>query len=144
VAVAVQVTFDCAHPSRLAEFWALTLGYIVQPPPAGFASWEDWLKANKIPESDWDAFSAVVDPEGKGPRLFFQRVPEGKTVKNRVHLDVNIGGPSGTPPDERKPKVDAAVPRLVAAGARQVRTVEERGEYHVVMQDPEGNEFCLQ
>jgi hypothetical protein len=144
MAVEVQVTFDCAQPAKLAEFWALTLGYIVQPPPAGFASWQDWLRANSIPESDWDAFSAVIDPEGKGPRLFFQRVPEGKTVKNRVHLDVNIGGSSGTPTDQRRAKVDAAVPRLVAAGARQVRAVEERGEYHVVMQDPEGNEFCLQ
>jgi hypothetical protein len=144
MATSVQVTFDCASPSRLSEFWATALGYIVQPPPPGFDSWLDYLKANNIPESEADAFSAVVDPDGKGPRLFFQRVPEGKTGKNRVHLDVNVGGESGTPPDERRPRVDVAVQRLIAAGASQVRTFEERSEYWVVMQDPEGNEFCLQ
>ncbi len=144
MAVGVQVTFDCADPARLAEFWCTTLGYIIQPPPPGFASWEAWLESQQIPREHWNDFSAASDPDKKGPRLFFQKVPEGKTVKNRVHLDVNIGGESGTPPEERRKKVDEAVPRLVAAGAKKVRAVEERGEYWVVMQDPEGNEFCLQ
>ena len=71
-------------------------------------------------------------------------MPEQKQVKNRVHLDVNVGGPRGTAPDERRAKVDAAVDEAVAAGATKVRLVEERGERHYVMQDPEGNEFCLQ
>jgi hypothetical protein len=144
MAVGVQVTFDCANPPRLAEFWASALGYVLQPPPPGFDSWEAWLEAQHVPRELWDSMGAIVDPGGRGPRLLFQKVPEGKTAKNRVHLDVNVGGESGTPAEERRPKVDAAVERLVAAGATLVRATEERGEYWVVMQDPEGNEFCLQ
>ena len=79
-----------------------------------------------------------------GPRIFFQRVPEPKQHKNRVHLDVNAGGPRGTPAEERRAGVDAAVERAVAIGATKLRLVEERGERHYVMQDMEGNEFCLQ
>ena len=86
----------------------------------------------------------MSDPDGRGPRIFFQRVPEPKQVKNRVHLDVNAGGPRGTPDDERRTGVDAAVDKAVSVGATKVRLVEERGERHYVMQDPEGNEFCLQ
>ncbi len=144
MAVSIQVTFDCADPDRLASFWAGALGYQKQAPPEGFASWEDWLRAHHVPEDQWNSASAIVDPDGQGPRIFFQRVPEPKTVKNRVHLDVNVGGGAGSAPQERRQRVDAAVERLVAAGGTRVRAVEERGEYWVVMQDPEGNEFCLQ
>ena len=86
----------------------------------------------------------MVDPDGVGPRIFFQRVPEGKVVKNRVHLDLNAGGPRGTPHDERRRRVDAEVGRLVQLGARKSRTIEERGEYFINMFDPEGNEFDVQ
>ena len=144
MAIPVQITFDCADPDRLAHFWADLLGYQLDPPPAGYDSWEDWLREQGIPESDWNMASAVSDPEGRGPRLFFQRVPEQKQVKNRVHLDVNVGGPRGTPPDERRAIVDAAVERAIGLGATKVRLVEERGERHYVMQDIEGNELCLQ
>lgn len=140
----IQVTFDCADPNRLAEFWAEALGYRLQPPPAGYDSWEAWAAEQGIPPEQWNAMSAVVDPDGVGPRLFFQRVPEGKTAKNRVHLDVNVGGGHGTPLDQRKQRVDAAAASLVAAGATRLRPFEQHGEYWVVMQDPEGNEFCLQ
>ncbi|HYF66176.1 MAG TPA: VOC family protein, partial [Herpetosiphonaceae bacterium] len=85
MATSVQVVFDCADPTRLSEFWAATLGYKLQDPPGGAASWEEWLTAQGIPESEWNSASAIVDPDGKGPRIFFQRVPEPKTVKNRVH-----------------------------------------------------------
>jgi glyoxalase superfamily protein len=142
--IPVQITFDCADPDRLAHFWADLLGYQLDPPPPGYDSWEDWLREQGIPESDWNMASAVSDPEGRGPRLFFQRVPEQKQVKNRVHLDVNVGGPRGTPPDERLAIVDAAVERAIGLGATKVRLVEERGERHYVMQDIEGNELCLQ
>ena len=140
----VQVTFDCADPDRLAGFWAAALGYVVQPPPEGYDSWPAFLTAIGVPESQWSSRSAVVDPDGKGPRLFFQRVPEPKTAKNRVHLDVNVGGGHGTSADERRRRVDAAAERLVGAGATRLRTAEQRGERWIVMQDPEGNEFCLQ
>jgi hypothetical protein len=144
VATSVQIVFDCADPDKLATFWAAALHYRKQDPPAGFASWPDFLRAQGIPESEWTSASAVVDPDGIGPRIFFQRVPEGKTVKNRVHLDLNVGGPRGTPPRERRSRVDAEVDRLVHLGARQSRTVEERGEYFVNMFDAEGNEFDVQ
>jgi Glyoxalase-like domain len=144
MATPVQITFDCHDPDRLARFWAELLGYQLEPPPSGFETWQAWLEERGIPESEWNRASAIIDPEGRGPRIFLQRVPEDKQVKNRVHLDVNAGGPRGTPDDERRANVDAAVDKAVAAGATKVRAVEELGERHYVMQDIEGNEFCLQ
>jgi hypothetical protein len=141
VATGVQIVFDCADPDKLASFWAAALHYKKQDPPAGFASWPDFLKAQGIPENQWTSAGAVVDPDGLGPRIYFQRVPEGKMVKNRVHLDLNIGGPRSDPADERRRRIDAEVGRLVQLGARQSRSVEERGAYFVNMFDPEGNEF---
>jgi hypothetical protein len=144
MAVAVQIAIDCADPARLAEFWALALGYKLQDPPPGFATWPDFLAAQGIPEEEWGSANAVVDPDGVGPRIFFQRVPEPKTVKNRVHLDVNVGGGREVPAAERRRRVDEAVDRLVAAGGRKLGAFEQHGEYWVTMQDPEGNELDLQ
>jgi hypothetical protein len=143
MATRVQVVIDCADPSRLSAFWALALGYQEQAPPEGYATWEDALRAWEVPEDQWNSRGAVVDPDGIGPRLFFQQVPEGKVVKNRVHLDINAatGIADG---DERRRVITAEVARLTDAGASTVREMEERGEYWVVMQDPEGNEFCVQ
>ena len=140
MALQLQVVVDCARPGALAQFWAGALGYVVEPPPPGFASWPETLTAWGVPESEWDSRSAVVDPDGEGPRIFFQRVPEPKTVKNRLHLDVRAA-PRGTPPDERRALVDGLAERLVAAGAARVRTVEEGPDYFHVLTDPEGNEF---
>ena len=142
-----QVTFDANDPAGLAEFWSLALGYIIQPPPEGFDSWDDWAVAMNIPEEDWNNARALVDPEGAGPRVFIQRVPEGKTAKNRVHLDVSASERD----DElevRKEKVEGHVASLLEAGATRRDTFEnvhEWGtEFWVVLQDPEGNEFCVQ
>ncbi len=143
MATPIQVTFDCADPDRLATFWATALGYRKQEPPEGYASWPAFLAAQGIPEDQWNSASALIDPESRGPRLYFQRVPEPKVVKNRVHLDLTIGG-RHIPLEERRARVDAEVERLRGAGATQLRPVEEHGEYWVVMADPEGNEFCLQ
>ena len=142
MAIKVQVTFDAAHPPALAGFWGELLGYVEQDPPEGFDSWEAWAVANDLPRERWDDYAARVDPDGAGPRLYFQRVPEPKTAKNRVHLDLAVGG-RGTPPEESRALVAAAVERAVAAGATRVREVDEGDEHWVVMQDPEGNEFCL-
>ena len=144
MATSIQVTFDCSDPDRLATFWATALGYTKQAPPPGYASWPEFLAAQGVPEDRWTAASAIVDPEGIGPRIYFQQVPEPKTVKNRVHLDVNVGGGRDTPDAERRGRVNAALERLLGAGATQLRACAEHGEYWVVMQDPEGNEFCLQ
>ncbi len=84
-----QVTFDCAEPERVARFWCEVLGYVVPPPPEGFASWDDYDRS--LPTGHQGSAFACVDPSGVGPRLFFQRVPEGKVVKNRLHLDVRVG-----------------------------------------------------
>jgi catechol 2,3-dioxygenase-like lactoylglutathione lyase family enzyme len=143
VSTSVQVVFDCADPDRLAHFWATALGYKLQDPPQGFASWQEFLIAQHIPQELWNARSAVIDPQGTGPRLFFQRVPEPKTLKNRVHLDLNISGGFGVPLEQRQKLVNLEVERLLGAGATSLRTGDENGEYWVVMADPEGNEFCV-
>jgi hypothetical protein len=145
MATSIQLVFDTANPDREAQFWAAALGYRLQPPPDGFSSWEAFLEAQGIPRDRWNAASAIVDPDEKGPRVYFQRVPEGKTAKNRMHMDLNVGGGRDVPLDERKRRVDAEVARLKALGATDERGAMERdGEYWVRMNDPEGNEFCVQ
>jgi Glyoxalase-like domain len=142
VALAVQVTFDAADPRVLADFWELALGYQKEPPPGDFPTWEDWAASVGIPEATWNDYRALIDPAGKGPRLFFQKVPEPKTAKNRVHLDVRAA-PGATDPEDRKRRLRSYAETLVAAGARIVREFDERTQFWIVMQDPEGNEFCL-
>jgi hypothetical protein len=144
MATSVQVTFDCADPDGLAHFWASALGYQLAVPPGDFTSWEEFLTAQGVPEDQWDSASAVVDPDGVGPRLFFQKVPEAKQGKNRVHLDVNVGGGRAVPEDERKGRVHAAAERLTGEGAARREVHDEAGEFWIVMVDPEGNENCLQ
>ena len=139
----LQIVFDANDVPRLQAFWEKVLvGYQVQPPPPGFATWEDFARDRGIPEDRWDGWGALIDPDGKRPRIFFQRVPEGKTAKNRVHLDVNVG--EELKDDERTMRVKAEADRIEALGATRQREATERGEFWIVMQDPEGNEFCLQ
>ncbi|RKF25691.1 VOC family protein [Micromonospora globbae] len=137
----VQVTFDCAEPERVARFWCEVLGYVVPPAPEGFATWEDFHRSQP-PEQRGSSF-ACLDPTGVGPRLYFQSVPEGKVVKNRVHLDVRVG--TGLVGEERVAALEAECARLVALGATRVRLLRADGENEscLVMQDVEGNEFCL-
>jgi Glyoxalase-like domain len=137
----IQVTFDCAEPERVARFWCEVLGYVVPPPPEGFATWDDFDRA--LPAEHQGSAFACIDPSGAGPRLFFQRVPEGKVVKNRLHLDVRAG--TGLAGDERLAALEAECARLVALGAVRVRLLPADGgnESCLVMQDIEGNEFCL-
>ena len=137
----IQVVFDCADPGRLAQFWAAALHYVVQAPPPGYATWADFLREMGVPEEQWTSRSAVVDPDGSGPRIFFQRVPEQKAAKNRLHLDVRAAGElAGAARQER---LTEEVHRLSELGAGQIRSVDEMGERWIVMRDPEGNEFCV-
>jgi Glyoxalase-like domain len=139
----LQIVFDANDVPRLQAFWEQVLvGYQVQPPPPGFVTWEDFARDRGIPEDQWDGWGALIDAEGKRPRIFFQRVPEGKTAKNRVHLDVNVGGELKG--DERTARVKEEAGRIETLGATRQREAAERGEFWIVMQDPEGNEFCLQ
>jgi hypothetical protein len=144
VATSVQVVIDCADPAKLSQFWAFALGYRIPDPPGDFATWPDFLRAQGVPESEFNSASAAEDPDGVGPRLFFQQVPEPKAGKNRLHLDVNAGGGRGTPEDERAKRVDEKVAALVEHGATVVEDRSKMGERWVVMRDPEGNEFCVQ
>jgi catechol 2,3-dioxygenase-like lactoylglutathione lyase family enzyme len=137
----VQVTFDCADPERVARFWCEVLGYEVPPPPEGFASWDEFDRS--LPPERQGAAFACSDPTGLGPRLFFQRVPEGKVVKNRVHLDVRVG--TGLVGDERLAALESECARLVTLGGTRGTLLRADGfnESCQVMQDVEGNEFCL-
>ncbi|GAA3875172.1 VOC family protein [Streptomyces sedi] len=137
----VQVTFDCARPERVARFWCEVLGYVVPPPPEGFDSWDAYDRS--LPAEQRGAAFVCVDPTGAGPRLFFQRVPEEKVAKNRLHLDVRVG--TGLVGAERLAALEAECARLLPLGAERVRLLEadEENESCLVMRDVEGNEFCL-
>lgn len=127
MSLSYQVTFDCADPDRLAGFWAAALGFKRSEPPAGYSDWGGYLTSIGVPESKWGDWSVIVDPVGNSSRIFFQRVPEPKAVKNRVHLDIDITTGMGTPIKERR---------------RLVERVHQYHGYFVILLDPEGNEFC--
>lgn len=137
----VQITFDCISPRTVGRFWCEVLGYREALPPDGFDSWAAFDAAR--PAAARDTWFAASDPAGQGPRLYFQRVPEGKLVKNRVHLDVRVA--SGLTGDARVAALESEAARLVALGASRVMLLQADGENEacLVMQDVEGNEFCL-
>lgn len=137
----IQMTFDCADPQAVAQFWKGALGYADPPVPPGFDSWDAFDAS--LPEERRGGVWACQDPDGVGPRLFFQRVPESKTVKNRLHLDVRVG--AGLTGEERVAALETEASRLVSLGARRLHLVpaDEVDESFLVMQDIEGNEFCL-
>jgi hypothetical protein len=140
----IQVTFDCADPDALAGFWGEVLGYAKDAPPPGFDTWDAALEAFGVPAERRNDASAVSDPTGAGPRLFFQKVPEGKSAKNRVHLDVRAA--PGLEGDDRMAALESECERLVAIGAQRVSRSEPApplSHGFIVMTDPEGNEFCL-
>ncbi len=142
MATRIQVVFDCADPAAQAEFWAAALGYVIPGPPPGCDTWEDFARMIGIPEERWGNYAAIEDPDGVGPRVFFQKVPEPKTSKNRVHLDVSVGS-RDMAHDERRERVRAAADRLVDRGATEVATFDEPEGHWIVMLDPESNEFCV-
>ncbi|KHF42108.1 VOC family protein [Saccharomonospora viridis] len=141
MALDVQVTFDATDPQRLSEFWALVLDYEVWNPHDGREPWEVFGVDLGPSRTHRDTWSAVVDPEGRGPRVLFRKVAESKTTEGRVHLNVDVSGHGKGTEGWRKvrDKADA----LVAAGGTVVREVDEPLGRCLVMRDPEGNEFCL-
>jgi hypothetical protein len=139
-----QITIDCTDPDRLARFWAPALGYKPQDPPAGHETWREYWLSIGVPEDELgDGIDRIVDPSGHGSTIWFQKVPEKKKGKNRLHFDVLVGGGRSLPIDERRRRVSEEVGRLVAAGASIIRQVPapEVDHYFVAMTDPEGNEF---
>jgi hypothetical protein len=130
MAFRVDLTFDTRDAESLASFWKLALGYEDEPPPAPFTTREEWAASfGEDPDSGGGAW--LRDPSGAGPRLSLLDVPEPKVAKNRFHLDIRVGG---------WPGVVAKADELVAAGGT-IQAVFEG--HHIVMTDPEGNEFCV-
>jgi catechol 2,3-dioxygenase-like lactoylglutathione lyase family enzyme len=146
-----QVTFDAHDPRAQSLFWRDALGYVIPGPPGvdlppgadPLKAWEEALERFGVPKDEWNSRSAIEDPEGRRPRIFFQRVPEGKSAKNRVHLDVRAA--PGLEGDERMAALEAEAARLVPMGAAQVERFDPgpMDSGFIVMRDPEGNEFCL-
>jgi hypothetical protein len=109
----LQVAIDCADPGRLATIWAAVLGYAVDVPPAGYASWQDFSRSAGGVGESW---SAVVDTARAGPRVLFRRVPEPKSGKNRVHLDVRVSAAGELSTETQRRQVDDEVARLQTFG----------------------------
>ena len=148
----IQVTFDARDPRALSSFWRDVLGYVHPGPPGTdlpdgadpLAAWDEFLTRIGVPEEQRNSKSAVEDPDGDGPRVFFQQVPEDKVAKNRVHLDVRAA--PGLQGKQRMAALETECDRLVALGATRVRRDEPEPPLsagHIVITDPEGNEFCL-
>jgi Glyoxalase-like domain len=146
MAVRYQLVIDCADPELMARFWAAALGYEVEPPPPGFATWDDWRRDIGLPESYLGTGAdSIIDPAGGGPRIWFHALPDTKTVKNRLHLDIHASGGRDLPLEARRQRVDAEARRLCDLGATQtvVMATEGMDHYAVGMRDPEGNEFDI-
>ena len=149
--VRFQLVVDCTDPGLLARFWAAALGYELEPPPAGFATWDDFRRDLGFPEEDLGGGpDSIVDPRGEGPRIWFHALPDAKVVKNRLHLDVHASGGQSTldrsvPLAVRKERVDAEARRLAELGATITGALGSEGldHYAVGMRDPEGNEFDI-
>lgn len=144
--VRFQLVIDCADPDRLARFWAAALGYEPEPPPAGFTTWDDYWRDVGVPEDELGiGADSIIDPDGRGPRIWFQIVPEKKTIKNRLHLDIHASGGRAVPMATRRQRVDAEARRLAGLGATIAGVLDTEGldHYAVAMHDPEGNEFDI-
>jgi hypothetical protein len=144
--VRFQLVIDCADPDRLARFWAAALGYELARPPSGFATWDDYSRDLGVPDEELGlGEDRISDPDGHGPQIWFQVVPEAKAFKNRLHLDIHASGGRADPINTRRQRVDAEASRLVGLGATIVRVLHQEGldHYAVAMTDPEGNEFDI-
>jgi len=139
--MSVQVTVDCANPHPLADWWADLLGWLVEPQDAVFIQ-RMVEEGQATPDETtvhrgqlvWSTGAAIVPPDGvRAPRILFVQVPEGKVVKNRVHLDLR--------PDS--PDLEALRDRAMERGAVPIGEGHQGPHSWVVFTDPEGNEFCL-
>ena len=141
--VRFQLVIDCADPDRMARFWASALHYEFAPAPDGFATWDDFHRHLGFAEEDLaHGEDHLRDPDGAGPRIWFQKVPEIKTIKNRLHLDVSASGSPDLPEATRRARIDAEALRLAGLGATMLTDLRNE-HFAVAMMDPEGNEFDL-
>jgi hypothetical protein len=138
----IQIAVDCADPHAMARFWAAAAHYeledhhdgIEKIVAAGYATLDDTIEIDG--RRAWRTAAACKDPRGHGPRLLFQQVPEPKTVKDRIHLDLHF-----VPGDDRAREAEVA--RLIGLGATKLWDGEQGPQRWVTMADPEGNEFCV-
>ncbi len=140
MALDVQIAIDCTSPHDLADWWAEALGweveaqderFILRMIEEGHAREEETVRHRGA--LVWRSATALIAPDPGRPRMLFQRVPEAKTVKNRLHLDVHVGA-------ERR---EAEVVRLLASGATELWRASQGPYEWVTLADPEGNEFCV-
>src|SRR5699024_826456 len=126
MSTSIQITFDAHDPRGLSVFWREALGYVHPAPPGtklargadartALAAWDEFLEGAGVPRAQWNSSSALEDPKGKGPRIFFQQVPEEKAAKNRVHLDLRTA--PGLDGQERMAALEEECARLEALGA---------------------------
>lgn len=138
------LTIDCTSPSVVAAFWKLALNYVDAPPPRGFATWSAWFIACDVPVNERDDVASIVDPKGAGPQISMLKVPEAKPAKNRLHMDIKVSGGRAEPAILRNERIREKVQQLTGIGARVVQEYHVGGELdHIVLADPEGNEFCV-
>ncbi|MGV2854804.1 VOC family protein [Glutamicibacter sp. AGC13] len=145
-----QIVIDCARPQAMVRFWAEALRYVPEPAPDGHPTWRAYWQSMGVPDDELppgtgDEPESLVDPQGGGPRIWFQQVSEAKSIKNRLHLDLLVSGGRGVRFEERRQNITDEAERLVALGAK-VRTVHdmpEMGHFAICMFDIEGNEFDI-
>jgi hypothetical protein len=147
VPVRFQLVIDCADPDRLARFWAAALGYELAPSPAGFDTWNDYYRHLGLPDEYLvDGADRISDPQGHGPAIWFNVVPDAKDakIKNRLHMDIHASGERSDPIETRRKRVDAEASRLAGLGATITGPLSDEGDHYAVgMKDPEGNEFDI-
>ena len=150
--VRFQLVIDCQDPEPLARFWAAALGYVLEPPPEGFATWDDWRRDSGLADSVGIGADSIIDPSGDGPRIWFHALPDAKVVKNRLHFDIHASGDRtdsvvdrSVPLAIRTQRVDAEARRLADLGATITGALGADGldHYAMGMKDPEGNEFDI-
>ena len=141
-----QLVIDCADAEPLARFWVAAPGCELEPPADGYDNGDGYWRAVGVSGDEPGAgLDRIVDPAGRGPRIWFQVVPEKKTLKNRLHLDITVSSGRANPIQTRRRLIDAGARRLEALGAALVRALFEDGvdHYGVAMRDPEGDEFDI-
>jgi hypothetical protein len=147
-----QIVIDCKDPELLARFWAAALGYVLEPPPEGFATWDDWGRDTGLPDSELGmGADSIIDPSGDSPRIWFRADEVAKVVKNRLHIDLHVSGGRTVvegrsfPLAIRTQRVDAEASRLADLGATITGPLgdDSLDHYAVGMKDPEGNEFDI-
>lgn len=145
---ALQLTIDCREPERLVDFWQPLTGYEVPPPPAPYRTWRDfYISIGETPETiTGDGRDRLRPANGEaGIPIWFQEVPESKTIKNRLHLDLRVSAGVKVSRSERRAAIEGVVADVVARGGHLLRwwDDEESDRVNALMSDPEGNEFCL-